>query len=70
MIKNVGKTDKIVRVVLAIILLGVIFFAGLGTTINIILGVVTLVLVATSLVGTCPAYLPFKVSTCKTEEAA
>ena len=70
MVKNMGQTDKIVRVVLAVVMLGLIFFAGLGSTINIILGVITVVLVGTSFVGTCPAYIPFKASTCKTEEAA
>ena len=70
MVKNVGQTDKIIRIVLAVVLLGLIFFAGLGTTVNIILGIITLVLVATSIVGTCPAYMPFKASTCKTEDAS
>ena len=70
MVKNIGQTDKIIRVGLAIVFLGLIFFANLGSVVNIILGVVAAVFILTSLVGTCPAYLPFKASTCKTEEAA
>ena len=70
MVKNVGQTDKMIRIGLAVVMIGLIFFAGFSMVINIILGVVALVLVATSAVGTCPAYMPFKASTCKTEEAA
>ena len=70
MIKNVGKTDKMVRTLLAIILLGLIFFVGLGTVVNVILGVIIAVLVVTSMSGTCPAYMPLKMSTNKEDEAA
>jgi len=70
MVKNVGKTDKIVRVVLAIVFIGLIFFANLGNAVNIILGVLAAVFVVTSLVGTCPLYMPFKMSTCKKDDAA
>lgn len=68
MVKNVGKTDKMVRTLLAIALLGLIFFGGFETVIQIILGVVVLVLVVTSTSGTCPAYMPLKISTNKTNE--
>jgi len=70
MIKNVGKTDKMVRSLLAIVLLGLIFFAGLGTVVNVILGVIVAVLVVTSMSGTCPAYMATKISTNKADEAA
>jgi K+-transporting ATPase A subunit len=70
MIKNVGKTDKMIRTLLAIVLLGLIFFGGFGIVVNIVLGIITLVLVATSMSGTCPAYMAAKISTNKADEAA
>ena len=70
MIKNVGKTDKIIRTLLALVMLALIFFGGFSAVINIVLGIVILVLVVTSMSGTCPAYMPLKVSTNKTDEAA
>ncbi len=59
--KNVGGIDRILRGVLgiAIIAAGLIFSSWWG-----LIGVVFLF---TSLFSFCPAYLPFGLSTCKTE---
>ncbi len=61
--KNVGTTDKIIRIFLAAVI-AVLFFTE---TITGILGIVLLILggilILTSLVGTCPIYLPLKIST-------
>ena len=61
--KNMGLADRSIRVLVAV-LLGILIFAGqvVGVT-AIILGVVTLVLLATSVVGFCPLYVPMKHST-------
>ena len=57
MTKNIGKVDKVVRLVLAIAIavLGIVFKSWLGLIANVPL--------ATALVGTCPLYLPFGIST-------
>jgi hypothetical protein len=63
--KNMGTTDRIVRLMLAVVMFVVAFatpVGGVAATILIILGVV---FVATSLVSFCPLYLPFKLSTRK-----
>jgi hypothetical protein len=63
--KNMGSTDRIVRIVLAVIMLIVAFtvpMSGILSTILIILGVV---FIGTSLVSFCPLYLPFNLSTLK-----
>lgn len=54
---NMGKMDRIIRVVvgLAIILAGVVFRSWLG-----VIGVIPL---ATALIGWCPLYCPLKIST-------
>ncbi len=58
MSRNMGNTDRIVRLVLgvAVIAAGLIFQSWLGA-----LG---LILIGTSLIGWCPLYLPFGISTC------
>ncbi|MCB1199612.1 MAG: DUF2892 domain-containing protein [Leptospiraceae bacterium] len=62
---NMGLVDRIIRVAVAA-LIGVLYFTGQITgTAAIILGVLALVFVATSLVGTCPLYLPLKISSKK-----
>lgn len=63
MTKNMGNLDRAVRlfVVLAI---GIAYLTGqLSGTLAIVLGAVAVAFLLTSLVGTCPAYLPFGLST-------
>ena len=62
---NMGLVDRIIRVAVAA-LIGVLYYTGqISGTAAIILGVLALVFVATSLVGTCPLYLPLKISSKK-----
>jgi K+-transporting ATPase A subunit len=61
--KNMGTIDKAARVLVAV-LIAVLYFTGQITGVAaIVLGVLAAVFVATSLVGTCPLYLPFGLST-------
>ena len=60
---NMGNTDRIIRVVVAIVL-GVLYFTGQVTgTMGIVALVLAAVFVLSSLVGTCPLYLPFGIRT-------
>ncbi|MDT8404992.1 DUF2892 domain-containing protein [Sulfuriflexus sp.] len=60
---NMGKADRTIRILIAIAI-SVLYYAGMisGTT-AIVLGIIAAVLVLTSLVGFCPAYYPFRIST-------
>jgi len=61
--KNMGLIDKVVRLLIAV-LVAILFFTGqISGVAAIILGVLALVFVATSLLGTCPLNLPFKIDT-------
>lgn len=63
--KNMGTIDRVGRFALAV-LVAVLYFTGqISGTAAIILGIVAVAFFATSLVGTCPLYLPFKISTRK-----
>lgn len=55
--KNIGSADKIVRILLGIII------AVLGFVFQSWWGLVALVPILTALVGVCPAYLTFGLST-------
>jgi Protein of unknown function (DUF2892) len=59
---NVGGIDRTLRIVVGLAVLGLFFI--LDDT-NRWWALVGLVPLATGLVGWCPAYLPFRVSTCK-----
>lgn len=60
---NMGSTDRIVRVVLAIVFAGLNLLGIVSGTLGIILWVLAVVFVLTSVVSFCPLYLPFKLST-------
>lgn len=61
---NVGNIDKAVRIVLAVVFAALYFTGTVTGTIGIILLVLGGVFVATSLVGFCPLYSIFGLSTC------
>lgn len=61
--KNMGTLDRIIRVVIALAI-GVLYYMGMiSGTAAIILGALAVIFLATSLVSTCPLYLPFNIST-------
>jgi hypothetical protein len=53
---NMGKVDRIIRVVVGVLLVGN-FFVGTGH----LASWVGLILIVTGLVGTCPVYIPLKI---------
>jgi len=62
---NMGNLDRAIRLIMVVII-AVAWFAGhLSGTIAIVLGIVALAFLLTSLMGTCPMYMPFGISTCK-----
>lgn len=62
---NMGTVDRVVRVVLAAAMAGLILTGVVQGVVAIILGVLAAVFVLTSLVSFCPLYAPFGISTCK-----
>jgi hypothetical protein len=63
MTANVGSTDKIVRLVLALVVVGFAFVAGIATALGLALLVVGVVLAVTAFTGFCPIYRVFGMST-------
>ena len=63
MTKNMGNLDRALRLIFVVAIAIAYLMGMLSGTIAIILGVVAAAFLLTSLVGTCPAYLPFGLST-------
>ncbi len=61
--KNMGTIDKIIRISIAVLIAILYFTKVLTGTWAIILGVLGAVFLVTSLIGFCPLYLPFGIST-------
>ena len=64
--KNIGNTDKLIRLLLAL-LVAVLYFTGvISGTLAVILGIVAVALVVTSMVRFCGLYTLLGINTCKT----
>ena len=61
--KNMGTIDRIIRIMLAIVVIILYMTGSITGVAAIILGILALVFILTSLIGFCPLYLPFKIST-------
>ncbi len=65
--KNMGNTDRIIRVIAAIVF-AVLYFTGtVAGTLGLVLVVLGAVFLATSFISFCPLYTLFGISTCKKE---
>lgn len=65
---NVGPSDRAVRLVLGLAAVATAFLTldvASGALPGIVTGAVGVVLILTAAVRICPAYLPFKISTCR-----
>ena len=60
--KNIGKTDKIVRIVVGLVI------GGLGIYFKSWLGLIGLIPILTALSGFCPLYVPCHLDTCKSKK--
>jgi hypothetical protein len=65
MIKNMGTADRIIRTVLALLVLVFYLTGDLSGLASIILGIFALVFLVTSFTGVCPLYKALNVSTQK-----
>ncbi len=62
---NMGSTDRIIRLIMAVVF-AVLYFTGVVEgTLGIVLLVLAAVLALTSIVSFCPLYAPFGLSTCQ-----
>jgi len=63
--KNMGSADRIIRLIIAAIVVTLYFLNVISGTLGIVLIVLAGIFVLTSMISTCPLYLPFGISTRK-----
>jgi len=61
--KNMGTIDRIIRILLAIVVIILYITGSITGFAAIILGILAIVFIITSMIGFCPLYMPFKIST-------
>ena len=62
---NMGIIDRVIRIVIALVFIGLYFANVVTGTLAIVLLVLAGVFTLTALVGFCPLYWPFGLSTAK-----
>jgi hypothetical protein len=61
--KNMGTIDRIIRILLAIVVIILYINSNITGIAAIILGIIAFVFIVTSLIGFCPLYAVLKLST-------
>ena len=63
--KNMGSTDRVLRILLALVV-GVLYFTKIiDGTLALVLAGLAVIFLITSFISFCPLYLPFGIKTCK-----
>lgn len=65
--KNMGTTDKAIRVILAIAVALLYYFDIIQGTLAYVLMAFAVIFLLTSFISFCPLYKPFGINTCKTK---
>ena len=65
--KNIGVIDRVIRILVAVVVVVLYFLHVISGTWAIILLVLAAVFVVTAILGLCPLYLPLDMSTRKKE---
>ena len=65
--KNMGTIDKVIRILVAVVVVVLYFTNVISGTLAIILLILAGVFILTSVLGFCPLYLPLGISTKKNE---
>jgi len=68
MLKNIGKLDKLVRMMIAFVLLAIVQVLDLKGTLSVVFMGLSLVFLFTAFLNLCPLYLPFGINTCKKKD--
>ena len=63
--QNMGTTDKMIRIIIALIIGGLYYMNIISGTLAIVLSALAIIFLLTSLISFCPLYLPFGIKTCK-----
>ena len=66
--KNIGTIDKTIRILFAVLVVILYFTNVISGALAIILLILSAIFILTSIIGFCPLYLPFGISSCKKKQ--
>ena len=61
--KNMGTADRVIRILIAVVVIALYFANVINGTIAIVLLAISGIFILTSFISFCPLYLPFGIST-------
>ena len=65
MTRNMGTADRVIRLLVVVVIAALYYTGQISGLAATILGIVAVAFLVTSLIGWCPAYAPFGLSTRK-----
>jgi hypothetical protein len=65
---NMGKFDRLLRLLAAVVVGALYFMQVISGTVAIVLLIVAIIFILTSLISFCPLYYPFGINTCETKK--
>jgi hypothetical protein len=65
--KNMGTIDRVLRIILALIVLILYGVGSISGAVALVLGIFAVIFLLTSITGVCPLYGPLGISTIKKE---
>lgn len=68
--KNMGTADRVIRILVAVIVIALYFANVISGTVAIVLLVLSGIFILTSLISFCPLYLPFGLSSVRKKISA
>jgi hypothetical protein len=66
--KNMGITDKVIRIIVALVIAVLFYMNIISGTLGVVLLILAGVFVLTSFISFCPLYTIFGLSTCPTKK--
>jgi len=61
--KNMGMADRIIRIVIALVVIALYAFGKIPGVLGIVLIIVSGIFILTSMISICPLYIPLKINT-------
>jgi len=68
MTKNMGTIDRLIRIILAVIIVILLLNGSVAGTFALILGIFAVAFLGTSAIGWCPLYKPMSINTRKPKQ--
>jgi hypothetical protein len=66
--KNMGNVDKVIRILVALVIIGLYLAHVISGVVAIVLIIIAAIFVLTSMLSFCPLYLPFGINTDKKKD--